>query len=150
MNDDTKKLSNPKDHLGDLKPGISNIPMPVLFLLGAAFTEGTKYGAHNYRDCGVRASVYFNAAFRHMADYWEGEDIDPDSGLPHLAKAMACFTIILDADMNDMLTDDRPIRAAKGWMKKMQRYFDRVLENVKGKVLPPFTQKRRDLEDDEL
>jgi hypothetical protein len=148
MTDPTKKPSNPKDLIGSTKPGISAIPLPVLYMLGAAMTEGTKYGRHNYRVVGVRASVYFDAAFRHMADYWEGQTTDPDSGLPHLAKAMACFAIILDADENEMLTDDRPPAMKKGWMKRAQARTTQVLANIKGKVLPPYTQAKITFDDD--
>lgn len=143
------KPSNPKDLIGSTKPGISAIPLSPLYMLGAAMLEGTKYGRHNYRVVGVRASVYFDAAFRHMSAYWEGEDIDTVSGIPHLAKAMACFTILLDAKENGMLTDDRPPRTALGWMKRAQIRTSKVLSNIKGKVLPPYTQTKIDLEGDD-
>jgi len=38
----------------------------------------------------------------------EGEDIDPKSGLPHLAHALACIAIIIDAKTAGKLIDDRP------------------------------------------
>lgn len=145
---DTKE-SNPKDLIGSTKPSISAIPLSPLYMLGAAMTEGTKYGRHNYRVVGVRASVYFDAAFRHMSAYWEGEDLDPVSGIPHLAKAMACFVILLDAEENGMLADDRPPRTKEGWMKRAQIRTAKVLSNIKGKVLPPYTQAGIDLKGDD-
>lgn len=142
------KPSNPKDLIGCKKPSLSAIPCPVLFELGAVMTEGTKYGRHNYRVVGVRASVYYDAAMRHIMAYWEGEDTDRDSGLPHLAHAIACLVIIRDADLNNKLTDDRPPRADHNWREDAQIAFDRVLKKVSGKVLPPYTQVNIDLDDD--
>lgn len=143
------KPSNPKDLIGSTKPSISGIPLSPLYMLGAAMTEGTKYGRHNYRVVGVRASVYFDAAFRHMSAYWEGEDIDEVSGIPHLAKAMACFVILLDSEENGMLTDDRPPRTRAEWMKRAQERTTKVLSNIKDKVLPPYTQVSIDLDFDD-
>ena len=145
----TKKDTNPKDLVGSTKPALSSIPCPVLFELGAAMTEGQKYGRHNYRIMGVRASVYYDAAMRHIMDWWEGEDIDPDSGLPHLAKAMACLAILRDAAINDEFYDDRPPRSPVGWMKAAQENTTKVLKNIAGKVLPPYTQVHKDEEESE-
>jgi len=138
------KDSNPKDLIGSRKPSLSCIPCPVLFELGAAMAEGQKYGRHNYRVVGVRASVYYDAAMRHLTSYWEGETIDPDSGLPHLSKAMACLAILRDADLNDMLQDDRPPRANPEWMEIARANTSEVLSNIEGKVLPPYTQQALD------
>jgi hypothetical protein len=73
-----------------------------------------KYGSHNYRDVGVRVSVYYDAAMRHLGAFWEGEDIDPDSGLPHIIKAMACLLVLRDSQLMGNCEDDRPIRYPNG------------------------------------
>lgn len=106
------KPSNPKDAVGILKAPLSTVPTGPLFRIGAAMNEGArKYGRHNYRDVGVRASVYYDALMRHMMAYWDGEDIDKESGLCHLDKAAACLIVWMDAQINDKLTDDRPPRS---------------------------------------
>lgn len=104
------KLSNPKDSIGIRKwRYISTVPLTVLWEIGAALLEGAmKYGAHNYRVAGVRASVYVDAAMGHIGQWWEGEDIDKDSGLNHITKAIASLIVLRDAMIQDMLTDDRP------------------------------------------
>jgi hypothetical protein len=38
---------------------------------------------------------YFDAAQRHLWAWWEGEARDPESGLPHLAHAVACLLFVL-------------------------------------------------------
>lgn len=107
-----QKDTNPKDALGTAKwRNFVTVPFQVLWELGIAMLEGSlKYGRHNYRASGVRASVYVDAALGHIHQYWEGEDDDPDSAahLSHITKAIASLTVLRDAQMNDFLVDDRP------------------------------------------
>lgn len=110
------KPTNPKDAFGIRKAPLSTIPAPVLMELGVAMQEGAaKYGRHNYRTLGVRGSVYYDAAMRHLMAWWEGEDIDPDSGLSHVTKAIASLAVLRDAMMQDKFNDDRP-PCAKPWL----------------------------------
>jgi len=105
-----QKDTNPKDAVGISKAPLSNVPCGVMMELGVAMLEGAlKYGSHNYRVAGVRASVYYDALMRHAMDWWEGMDLDKDSNLSHITKAIATLTVLRDAMMNDMLVDDRPV-----------------------------------------
>lgn len=108
----SSKPTNPKDVVGVRKwRQFTCIPFTVLAELGVALLEGAaKYGAHNYRVAGVRASIYIDAAMGHILQWWEGEDIDADSSLSHITKAIASLTVLRDAMINDMLTDDRPVK----------------------------------------
>jgi len=109
VEDKTAKLTNPKDAIGARKAKFSTIPAGVMFDVGLAMLEGAvKYGRHNYRGVGVRSSVYYDAAMGHTADWWEGQDVDPDSGLHHITKAIASLVVLRDAILQDKLTDDRP------------------------------------------
>ena len=107
-----EKDTNPKDALGRAKwRNYFTVPRQVLWALGIAMLEGAlKYGRHNYRGAGVRASVYVDAAMGHIDCWIEGEDNDPDSqaNLSHIVKAIASLTVLADAIMNDFLDDDRP------------------------------------------
>ena len=106
------KRDNPKDAIGAMKAKFSTVPAGVIFDVGLAMLEGAvKYGRHNYRGIGVRSSIYYDAAMGHIADWWEGEDVDPDSGLSHITKAIASLVVLRDAMMQDKLTDDRPPRS---------------------------------------
>ena len=103
------KLTNPKDMVGVRKAPMSTVPANVLAEIGVAMLEGSvKYGRHNYRAAGVRASVYYDAVMRHLMSWWEGEDMDPDSGMNHITKALSCLVVLRDAQMQQMYTDDRP------------------------------------------
>lgn len=105
----TQKETNPKDAVGVAKVSESCIPQGVIGELAIAMFEGArKYGRHNYRVAGVRASVYFDATMRHMKGWWEGEDLDPESGASHITKTIATLVVLRDAMMNGMMTDDRP------------------------------------------
>lgn len=112
MNTIAVKESNPKDAVGIRKwRYLSTVPITVLWEIGAALLEGAlKYGRHNYRVSGVRGSVYVDAAIGHIGQWWEGEDIDADSGLSHITKAIASLVVVRDAMIQNMLVDDRPPR----------------------------------------
>lgn len=107
--DQSSKPTNPKDAIGSKKAKVSTVPAGVMMKIGLAMLEGAvKYGRHNYRAVGVRSSIYYDAGVGHLFDWWEGQDIDPDSGLHHLDKALASLVVLRDAMLQDKLTDDRP------------------------------------------
>lgn len=104
MSDDT----NPKDILGQAKPSMQCVPEAAILFLGAAMEYGAmKYGARNWRDKKVLASVYLDAMERHRLLVAAGEDIDDESKLPHLAHIMAGCAILIDAQMSNQMVDDR-------------------------------------------
>jgi hypothetical protein len=99
---------NPKTALGEAKPKISSTPTIGIREMGKVFELGAKkYGRYNWRLHTVSATVYYDAAWRHLSAWFDGEDIDPESGVPHLAHVMACMTILLDAEQHGMLNDNR-------------------------------------------
>lgn len=103
------KPSNPKDIMGTSKAPMSTVSQLVLAEVGVSMLEGAlKYGRHNYRAVGVLASVYFDAATRHLRSWWEGEDIDKASNLSHITKAITSLIVLRDAMIMDKFTDDRP------------------------------------------
>jgi hypothetical protein len=130
-----EKDTNPKDAVGTQKPPMSTVSGPVMLEIGVAMLEGArKYGRHNYRVSGVRASVYFDAAMRHLLRYYEGEDIDPDSGLPHITKAMASLAVLRDAEINETVVDDRPPRSNSEWFSNLQTIVDGLFEKYPDSV----------------
>jgi hypothetical protein len=66
-----------------------------------------KYGVRNWRKDKILASTYEGAMLRHFLAWAQGEDIDPDSGLPHLTHLRACCAVLMDADGHGTLIDDR-------------------------------------------
>jgi hypothetical protein len=132
----TSKDTNPKDAVGIRKwRQFTTVPLTVLAEIGVAMMEGArKYGRHNYRIAGVRASVYIDAAIGHLAQYWEGEDIDPDSGLSHVTKAIASLVVLRDAMIEEKLVDDRPPRAN---LDKVRKELQKVIDDMFTKYPEP-------------
>jgi hypothetical protein len=103
------KDTNPKDAIGIRKAPMSLIPARVMAEVGIGMLEGgLKYGRYNYRAVGIRASVYYDATMRHLMSYWEGEDIDPDSQMSHITKAITSLIVMRDAMLAGKFEDDRP------------------------------------------
>jgi hypothetical protein len=135
------KETNPKDAIGITKAPLSTVSGPVMFELGLAMLEGAlKYGRHNYRVVGVRTSVYYDALMRHIISFWEGEDIDPDSGIPHITKAIATLVVLRDAQIHNNVVDDRPPASPEGWIKE----FNAMVKELRSKYpepKEPYVQK---------
>lgn len=104
-----KKDTNPKDKAASTRLDFSVWPTSASAYGALAMTEGDyKYGAYNYRIAGVQASIYISALNRHVAKWYNGEDNDPKTGVPHLANAIACLGVLIDAIVSKKLVDDRP------------------------------------------
>lgn len=102
------KPTNPKDVLGAAKIPVHLWPNTATLLGTMGMLEGAvKYGRSNYRALGVRASVYYDAARRHLDSWFEGENNTPDHNIHHLGNALACLAIIVDAEAKGILIDDR-------------------------------------------
>lgn len=104
---DTKPV-NPKDGIGRTKLPLHLWPATATAMGCIGLLEGRhKYGSLNFRATDIAASVYVAACKRHLDAWMEGEDKAPDSGVPHLANALACLAIIVDAKAVGTLIDDR-------------------------------------------
>ncbi len=136
------KPSNPKDAVAVNKLPLDMVPSTLPVFAALAFTEGdAKYGAYNWRVAGVAASVYRAALERHMMSWWNGEDVDPKSGIPHLASVIACAGIILDAEVAGKLTDDRPPKSPVGdLIRKLESKVAHVRDVFKDHKPPKYTQ----------
>ena len=112
---------------------MSTVPANVMAEIGVAMLEGTaKYGRHNYRAVGVRASVYYDALMRHMMAWWEGEDLDPDTEMSHVTKALSCLVVLRDSMLQENWTDDRPI-ISKPFYPKLNKLSGEILDRHKDK-----------------
>lgn len=106
---DTGKPANPKQAYGDRKVPLHLVPASAQVAIAMGLKEGArKYGAFNWRETDVETMTYVGAAMRHLTAWIDGENIDPDSGNPHLFHAMASLAILVDAVANDKCIDNRP------------------------------------------
>lgn len=123
------KPTNPKDAIG-----ITKIPLHLVsgivkaYQAIAHYLGNVKYGAWNWRRGGVRASVYFSALNRHIDRWWDGEEFDTD-GTPHLANAMACLNILVEAKELGVMTDDRP--PSSGRLPEIYASFEEIMKKIK-------------------
>lgn len=140
---------NPKDREGILKIALSYVPIRVVAETALGMMEGGfKYGRANYRVSTVIASVYYDATMRHLAAWWEGEDIDKESkcGLHHVSKAIASLTVLRDAMLRENgVVDDRPPASEPGWIEALNSQV-RDLQMAYPNPVAPFTQVKLEAE----
>ena len=104
-----KKLSNPKDKIATTRLDMTLVPASAIAYCALAFTEGDlKYGGYNWRVAGVSANTYVAALCRHILKWYNGQEDDPKTLVPHLANAIACVAVLIDAIVCNKLVDDRP------------------------------------------
>ena len=134
-------LSNPKDMIGNQKLPLHLWPTTATALGSLGLLDGAlKYGRSNYRAIGIRASIYKDAVIRHIDAWFEGEEVDPDSGLPHMAHALACLAIIVEAQVKGNLIDDRMFPTEyREFIKSLTPHVKRLQELHKDKDPKHFT-----------
>jgi hypothetical protein len=120
--------SNPKDLLGAKKVPLGQVPAIAIAHEACAMLDGDlKYGYRNWRAKKVQARIYVDAAIRHLYAWLEGEEKAEDSGVHHLGHARACLGILLDAQANGTMIDDR----VKGpFPEKVKELHDWVKERT--------------------
>lgn len=107
--------ANPKDAAGRAKVPLHLWPPSATAAGAMGFLEGMlKYGRNNFRATPVAASVYAAAAKRHLDDWLEGANTAADTGNLHLGNALACVAILVDAEVNGTLVDDRNFTPEEG------------------------------------
>ena len=138
------KPTNPKDAIGSDKLPLHLWPETATALGCIAMLNGAlKYGRSNFRAIGVRASIYIDAAKRHLNKWFEGEEVD-EEGVPHLSSALACIAIIVDARAAGKLNDDRMVSG--GYIKLLEEltpHVRRLKELHKGKSPKHYNIKDR-------
>lgn len=116
---------NPKDLLGNKKVPMDAVSAVACAHEALAMLDGEiKYGYRNWRDKAVSARIYIAAAKRHIDAWSEGEEIAEDSKIHHLGHARACLGILLDAQENGNLIDDRVPGVFSQVIKKLEAWVD--------------------------
>ena len=81
-------------------------PAALLELAKVAGFGGEKYERYNYLR-GFDWSLSYDAMMRHAMAFWSGEDIDPESGLPHMAHCSWHALALISFASRGIGTDDR-------------------------------------------
>lgn len=104
----TTTPANPKEKFGSAKPPLIQLPLVAVAHASVAHYDGDlKYGWRNWRDSPVEARTYLNAAMRHLMLWNEGEEYTRDTNVNNLGAVIACCAILLDAQANNGLIDNR-------------------------------------------
>ena len=89
------------------KRRVDLVPTEAINALAEVLTAGAvKYGTHNWRK-GMDWSRVYSAAQRHMLAFWGGDDIDEESGMPHLWHALTNIAFLVSYQALSVGRDDR-------------------------------------------
>jgi len=93
------------------EPGLKNdfgkpewylLPFKAVGEIVKVLTFGAKkYSPDNWRYVPDGERRYFSALLRHLAAWHDGEDIDKESGLSHLAHAGCCLLFLMELPKNE-------------------------------------------------
>lgn len=89
------------------KPQMDLISSRFLVGLANVLTFGAKkYSSHNWRQ-GIAFSRLYSALQRHLCAWNDGQNIDEESGLPHLYHAACCLMFLAELNETRRDLDDR-------------------------------------------
>ena len=78
------------------KPRYSLLPENTVLNVVQVLEYGAiKYEPGNWKHVPDARTRYYDAAMRHINDWWNGSEIDEESSLPHLAHAICCLLFLL-------------------------------------------------------
>lgn len=89
------------------KPRYDLLPVASIREVVRVLTKGSeKYDDHNWRK-GFIWSRPYAAAQRHLNAWWDGENLDVEWGISHLAHAICNLLFLLEFELTKTGTDDR-------------------------------------------
>jgi hypothetical protein len=90
------------------KPRIDLVPTSAVLALAEVLTVGAeKYKERNW-EMGMDHSICYASAMRHLLKYWSGEDLDSESGKPHLAHVLTNIAFLIEYQKTCPQLDNRP------------------------------------------
>ena len=97
------------------KVRVDLLPIDPMMQVANVFGFGAKkYFANSYRQGETVAwSRTYGSILRHLFAFWQGEDIDPESGLPHLAHAGTQLFILMEHTAHNKDKNDRFVGGQK-------------------------------------
>lgn len=84
------------------KPRMYLLPPKALTEVAKVLTFGaSKYDENNWKKLDNLQNRYTGATLRHIFAHMDGEELDPETGLDHLAHALCCLLFKLEAKLED-------------------------------------------------
>lgn len=130
------------------KPRMGLISDYALFQEARVMEFGArKYADNNWRG-GLKWSRLVDAALRHIHSFNCGEDLDPETGLHHLAHARCCLAFLLEFTQTHPELDDRynfveVVNDAK--LREILAEADREAKEGQAKAAPQESVRENDL-----
>lgn len=104
---DTNSVSSGGDHKDAGKSRLDLLDAYAIEQMGHVLGFGaSKYSPFNWTK-GIAYTRLQGSALRHILAFQRGEDLDPESGLPHLAHGMCCLMMLLGMTQRHPELDDR-------------------------------------------
>lgn len=84
------------------------IPIDPLMEIARVFTQGAqKYAPRNWEK-GMEWSRVYNSLMRHSLAFWNGENLDKESNLHHMAHVAVNAMFLIEYNKTHRNLDDRP------------------------------------------
>lgn len=96
----------------------------------------TKYASHNWR-LGFAWSRPYAALQRHLNDWWDGEDTDPETGVSHLYHAACELMFLAELMETRPELDDRFKTKSMDQFKESLAALEALVAAAKSRVPPP-------------
>ena len=91
------------------KPKMNLLPPKAMVEISKVLTFGAaKYDAENWRKLDDLQNRYTAGALRHIFAHMDGEELDPETNLSHLAHAMCCLLFKLEIELEERLKKEEP------------------------------------------
>ena len=88
------------------KPKMNLLPPKAILEVAKVLTFGAeKYDAENWRKLDDLQNRYTAGALRHIFAHMDGEELDPETNLSHLAHAMCCLLFKLEIELEERLKE---------------------------------------------
>ena len=93
------------------KPKMNLLPPKAIVEVAKVLTFGAeKYDAENWRKLDDLQNRYTAGALRHIFAHMDGERLDPETGLSHMAHALCCLLFKLEIELEDGESKEEELR----------------------------------------
>ena len=93
------------------KPKMNLLPPKAIMEVAKVLTFGAeKYGAENWKELEDLQNRYTAGALRHIFAHMDGEKLDPETGLSHMAHALCCLLFKLEIELEDGESKEEELR----------------------------------------
>ena len=93
------------------KPKMNLLPPKAIVEVAKVLTFGAeKYDAENWRKLDDLQNRYTAGALRHIFAHMDGEKLDSETGLSHMAHALCCLLFKLEIELEDGESKEEELR----------------------------------------